>query len=142
MLEQVLGPDILTYLGGAGFQAIIDWRKQKSAQDHELKMTYSKEYIEYLKTVDGHASYQWAKIIYMLIMVLGIFFILPFCANYYHIPQYVSFSESNGFFASLFSGDSDIHWNVVNSGIVYSPIMDFAFGQGITSFFIGSRYNA
>lgn len=141
MLEAFLGPDILTYISGAGFQAAIGLIKQSSSQSHELKMTYTKEYIEYLKSVDNRSSYQLAKIIFMLIVLIGYFYAGPFFANYYHIPQYVSFSESNGFFSSLFSGDSDIHWHVVNSGIVYSPIMDFVLGQVTSSFFMGSRYN-
>lgn len=141
MLEALLSPDIVTYLGGSTFQAIIGLIKQKSSQNHELKMTYTRDYVDYLKSVDEKASYQWAKIICIFMVFASIFYILPFYANYYHIPQYVSFSESNGFFTSLFSGDSDIHWHIVNNGIVYSPIMDFILGQITSSFFMGSRYN-
>lgn len=142
MLEAVLGPDILTYLGGGAFQAIIGFIKQRSAQDHELKMTYTKEYVEYLKSVDKVTVYQWTKAIIIFMVFIGYFYALPFFANFYHIPQYVSFSDSNGFFVSLFNGDSDIHWHVVNSGIVYSPIMDFVLGQLTTSFFMGAKYGS
>jgi hypothetical protein len=131
--------DILIYLLGAGFGAIVSLIKMSMEQSQQRQLAYTKEYIEYIKSVDKRTYYQIAKII-IAFMIVSYFTIFPVLCSWLGWTQYISFDESNGFFTSLISGSSDTHWHQFNGGAVFSPVMTFALGQVMTSFFINSKH--
>lgn len=131
--------EVLFYILGAGFGAIISLIKMSMEQSQQRQLAYTKEYIEYIKSVDKRTYYQIAKIVIAL-MVVSYFTIFPIFCSYFGWTQYVSVEESNGFFTALVNGSSDIHWRQFNGGAVFSPVMTFALGQVMTSFFINSKH--
>lgn len=131
--------DIITYLFGAGFGAIISLIKMSMEHSQQRQLAFTKEYVDYIKSVDDRIYYQYAKIV-IAIMFVSYFTLWPVVCTWMGYPQYVSFDESNGFFASLINGDSDVHWHTFQGGAVFSPVMTFALGQVMTSFFINSKH--
>jgi len=130
--------DILTYLEGSTVGAVLGLIKMNMEHSQQLKMTFTKEYVDYIKEVDEKKNYQYAKIAIALMLVCY-FVILPPISTALGWPQFFSFEESNGFFTSLFNGDSDIHWHEFDHGSVYPPIMTFCLGQVVTSLFLDSK---
>lgn len=118
------GIDIIMMLGG-----FIGGLIQKTMQNnHDFKMSMMKHGMEDVKHARnaGDDWFKWTRRVIALTATAYIF-VVPVLAAYFQFPVWVSFTESNGFLLSIFSGDYNVEWKRLPMGYVLTPLHQYTF---------------
>ena len=108
---------------------------------HEFKMAMAKQYhkdVQRSREVKDE-YFKWTRRV-IAITATAYVFLGPLAATYFGYPSHISYIDTNGFFVSLFSGDTSIRWESLPSGYVLLPVQRYAFEAIIGLYFGVKRY--
>jgi len=83
---------------------------------------------------DPHIA--WTRRTIALLIIMSIFFLPTFVNVIWGVPTYIAYEESNGVFMSLLSGEHNIIWKQLPSGVVLTPY-HFALASTVVGFYFG-----